>query len=202
VTGLRCDPELPLPPAAQPQLTTDTLDPAHSNAHPVSGEIPLRPPRWPSASTSKISAGRHLRRPAQHPKRIFQSHRLHHRAPCSDSWTKHAVAFFKMSHSIRTRAGSCLTRDAAASSSVSGRWRLPIPSSFPALNNRSQFSRLDLGNVNRSAASPADRPPSVTSRTASKRNSFVYLPHGAFFILTLPLIGYLKLRCPFYPTYS
>jgi hypothetical protein len=54
---------------------------------------------------------------------------------------KYAAAFL-MSRSIWTKAGSRFTRASFASTSVSGRWLLPIPSSFPAIKARSQFSRV------------------------------------------------------------
>ena len=74
-------------------------------------------------------------------------------------------------------------------------------SSFPALKARNQFSKVDLGRERRIDASLTDRPPSVTSRTASRRNSFVYLLYGSFSILTPPSIVYHKLWCPFFSTY-
>jgi len=91
-----------------------------------------------------------------------------------------------------------------------GAQRLPVrdsPVAFESvvdcrtLQSRSQFSRVDLGKDRRIATSPADRQPSVTSRTASKRNSLVYLLYGTFSILTPPLMGYHKLGCPFFLTY-
>jgi hypothetical protein len=98
-------------------------------------------------------------------------------------------------------ASSRFTRDSSISTSVSGRWLAPRRSSFPAFKARTQFSSVDLGSDSRIAASPTDRPPSVTSSTASRRSSFVNLLYGSYSILTLPFVIYHKLWRPFFSTY-
>ncbi|GEM_PF-1648546 len=64
-----------------------------------------------------------------------------------------------------------------------------------------QFPTVDGGNDNLQAAAGIVMFPSVTSFTASSRNSFVYLPCGIPFILTPPSLYFIRLWCPVFPSY-
>ncbi len=132
---------------------------------------------------------------------ILESQFFHHRVPGRDSLAKYAAAFFNMSRSILTSASSRFTRANSTSISVRGRCDLPILPSLPALDALTQFPIVEGGNDNHRPASGNVSPPSVTSFTASSRNSFVYVPFGILFISTPPFSILLKLWCLRYPSY-
>ena len=73
---------------------------------------------------------------------------FHHRVPCSDSFAKYAVAFFKMSRSILTRANSRLVSYSSRSNAVSS--RCPLPTSQVSLIHMplTQYLMVDDGNCN------------------------------------------------------
>ena len=90
------------------------------------------------------------------------------------------------SRSIFTSANSFFVRARSISTSVNGLYVLPTSPSLPALYAFTQYPNVDGGKDNRRAASGNDSFSSVTSPTASCRNSLVYLPCGTPFILTPP----------------
>src|SRR3972149_4185049 len=118
--------------------------------------------------------------------RVFEPHLFHRRVPGSDSLAKYAAAFFNLSRSIFPSANSFRVLASPISTSVRGLYVLPISPSLPALNFFTQLTIVDGGNDNRRPASGTDRPSSVTSFTASSRNSWLYLPCGPLFKLTPP----------------
>ena len=91
-----------------------------------------------------------------------------------------------MSRSIFTSANSFFVRARSISTSVNGLYVLPTSPSLPALYAFTQYPNVDGGKDNRRAASGNDSFSSVTSPTASCRNSLVYLPCRTPFILTPP----------------
>jgi hypothetical protein len=81
-----------------------------------------------------------------------------------------------MSRSIFTSASSFFVRANSISTSVKGRYILPMSPSLPALCVFTQYPSVDGGKDNRRPASGSDSFSSITSFTASWRNSLVYLP--------------------------
>src|SRR4030042_3012704 len=118
--------------------------------------------------------------------RIIEPHLFQWRVPDSDSLAKYAAAFFNMSRSIFTSANSFRVLASSISTSVRGLYVLPISHSLPALNCFTQLTMVDGGNESRRPASGTDSLPSITSFTASSRNSLLYLPWGPLFNLTPP----------------
>src|SRR6185312_7495104 len=104
--------------------------------------------------------------------------RHHHCVPGSCAFAKYAVAFFKMSRSIRASASSRFSRDTSASSSVTGRQVSPSPASRPCRARNTQFASVLPDMASRLAASGVVNSCSSTSRTACSRNSFVYFCRG------------------------
>jgi hypothetical protein len=89
-----------------------------------------------------------------------------------DSFAKYAVAFFKISRSIFTRANSARSRANSICSSLIT-WDLP-PVNCPCSSQRIQFSNDPLGTP-RILATSADDWPFLTSLIAYILNSRVYL---------------------------
>ena len=96
-----------------------------------------------------------------------------------------AVAFFKISRSMRASASSRLRRDTSASRSVTGRRVSPSPVSRPCRARNIQFASVLSDITSRLAASGIVSSCSRTSRTACSRNSFVYVCRGNRSILHL-----------------
>jgi hypothetical protein len=117
---------------------------------------------------------------------VLESQFLRHRVPGSDSLAKYAAAFFYMSRAIFTSANFFRVLASSISISVRGLYVLPISPSLPALNFFTQLTIVDGGNESRRPASGTDSLSSVTSFTASSRNSLLYLPWGPLFNLTPP----------------
>ena len=89
--------------------------------------------------------------------------------------------------SIFTSANSRFSRAISISLSPSSRCVLPTSESLPALHALTQLLKVDGASDNCLPASGIDKPPSITSFTASCLNSFVYFPYGILSILTPPL---------------
>ncbi len=77
--------------------------------------------RWLPYKPCVVAARRNIKHAAQHREWVVESQLPDHRVPRSDSLAKYAVAFFKMSRSIRNSAFSRLSRDTSACSSVTTR---------------------------------------------------------------------------------
>src|SRR5512135_3656895 len=74
--------------------------------------------RWFSLQPSVETATRYVEEPAHDFNREMESPLLHERVPGSDSLAKYAVAFFKMSRSMRASASSLRNRAFSAASSA------------------------------------------------------------------------------------
>ena len=125
-----------------------------------------------------VPASGHRQHPTQSGQRIVGAQRHHHCVPGSCAFAKYAVAFFKMSRSIRVSASSRFRRETSASSSVTGRRVSPSSASRPCRARTTQFASVLSEMASRLAASGVVHSYSSTSRTACARNSFVYFCRG------------------------
>ena len=125
-----------------------------------------------------VAASGYLQHLTQWTQWVGETQRPHERVPGSCAFAKYAVAFFKMSHSIRASASSRLSRDSSASSSVTGRRFSPSVASWPRRACPTQFFSVLPDMLRRLAASAIGTCCARTSCTACSRNSFVYCCRG------------------------
>src|SRR6185503_12619896 len=114
---------------------------------------------------------RDLQRAAQQPDRKRGLLRGDEREPHGFSFAKKAVAFFRMSRSIRRVRFSRRSRPSSSRSSVVSALGAPRPVSISAWRTHSR-SAVSVRSSSRATA-PTDFPLSRTSRTVSALNSFV-----------------------------
>src|SRR5471030_795988 len=117
--------------------------------------------------------------------------------PHIDSFAKYAVAFFKISRSILTRASSALSRASSICSALTG--LAPAPASLPCPARRTQLPSVDAGTPRILAVTALACPP-CTRRTASSLNSSVYAALLPFSVIISHLLDrqlYTRLRSTF-----
>ena len=109
--------------------------------------------RGAACSPGIVPTSGYLQHPTQHPQRILETQRPHERVPGSCAFATYAVAFFRMSRSMRVSARSRLSRDTSTSSSVTGRRLSLSVASRPRRARHTQRSSVLLDMVRRLAAS-------------------------------------------------
>src|ERR1017187_3836357 len=115
-----------------------------------------------------------------------------------DSFAKYAVAFFKISRSILTRASSALSRASSICSALTG--LAPAPASLPWAARRTQLPSVGAGTPRILAVTALACPP-CTRRTASSLNSSVYAALLPFSVIISHLLYrqlYTRLRSTFF----
>src|ERR1035437_8197202 len=118
--------------------------------------------------------------------------------PHPDSFAKYAVAFFKISRSILTRANSALSRASSICSALTG--LAPAPASLPWAARRTQLPSVGAGTPRILAVTALACPP-CTRRTASSLNSSVYAALLPFSVIISHLLDrqlYTRLRSTFF----
>ena len=122
----------------------------------------------------------------------YRSLGLHERVPGNDSFAKYAVAFFKISRSMRASANSFLRRAFSRESSATD-CSPGLPFLRPALAAEIQLPIFPLGIDSRVPVSFWVSPCSMTIFTASAFSSALYL--RCSFIVSFSL-NYPMLPCP------
>src|ERR1017187_3236312 len=115
-----------------------------------------------------------------------------------DSFAKYAVAFFKISRSILTRASSALSRASSICSALTG--LAPAPASLPWAARRTQLPSVGADTPRILAVTALACPP-CTRRTASSLNSSVYAALLPFSVIISHLLYrqlYTRLRSTFF----
>src|SRR5215831_6969038 len=115
--------------------------------------ILLSPFRGASLPPGMVAASGDLQHPTQESYGILDTQRHDKRVPGSCALAKYAVAFFRMSRSMRASASSRLSRDTSASRSVTGRRLSPSFASWPCRARNTQFASVLSDIASRLAAS-------------------------------------------------